>query len=169
MLLSIFSNPNIAHLIEFFCWMLGAFLIGLYSGKSIKSKKNTNNSISNVNELDDLNIVDDISKIRATKTFERGGKEMIQTVPTPKENNNGLNFNRIGVATFEDKDDLQKIKGIGKLIEEKLNAIDIFTFKQISNFNSDDIAKITKLISSLQGRIERDDWVGQAYKHLNKE
>jgi len=169
MLLSIFSNPNIAHLIEIFCWMLGAFLIGLYFGKSIKSKKITNNSISNVNELEDLNIVDDISKIRATKTFERGGKEMIQTVPTPKENNNGLNFNRIGVATFEDKDDLQKIKGIGKLIEEKLNAIGIFTFKQISNFNSDDIAKITKLISSLQGRIERDDWVGQAYKHLNKE
>ena len=169
MLLSIFSNPNIAHLIEIFCWMLGAFLIGLHFGKSIKSKKTTHKSISNVNELEDLNIVDDISKIRATKTFERGGKEMIQTVPKSKENNNGLNFNRIGVAVFEDKDDLQKIKGIGKLIEEKLNAIGIFTFKQISNFNSDDIAKITELISFLQGRIERDDWVGQAYKHLNEE
>lgn len=168
MLLSIFSNTNITHLIEIFCWMLGTFLIGLYFGRSIKSKKNINNLISNVNEPEDLNIVDDLSKIRATKTFERGGKEMEQTIPTNIINNE-LNFNHIGVASFENKDDLQKIKGIGNLIEKKLNAIGIFTFKQISNFNSSDIAKITDLISFLQGRIERDDWVGQAYKYLNEE
>jgi len=165
MFLSIFSNPNTAHLIEIFCWMLGAFLIGLFFGRFIKSKEK--NSIHNTtNEIhEDLNIVDDISKIRATQTFERGGVEMIKTVPL--ENQNGLNFNRIGVATFQDKNNLQQIKGIGISIEEKLNTIGIFTFKQISNFNSKDITKITNLIKNFPGRIQRDDWVGQAYNLLN--
>lgn len=164
MLLSIFSNPNTLHLIEIFFWILGAFLIGLFFGCNLKTKEN--NNLSNTKEHEDLNIVDDISKIRATKTFERGGREMIKTVPIDAHNK-GLNFNRIGMATIQDKNNLQQIKGIGPLIEEKLNAIGIFNFKQISNFNSKDITKITELIKFLQGRIERDDWVGQAYRLLN--
>ncbi|WP_299521648.1 hypothetical protein [uncultured Lutibacter sp.] len=165
MLLSIFSNPNTAHLIEIFCWMLGAFLIGLFFGRFIKSKEKKNTHNTNTEIQDDLNIVDDISKIRATQTFKRGGVEMLTTVPL--ENENGLNFNRIGTATFQEKDNLQQIKGIGTSIEEKLNNIGIFTFKQISNFNSKDITEITDLIKFFPGRIERDDWVGQAYSLLN--
>jgi len=167
MLLSIFSNSNVTHLIEIFFWMLGAFLIGLYFGRFIiKPKKNKSKATFKVNEHEDLNIVDDISKIRATKTFERGGKEMVKTVPVD-DYRNGLNFNRIGIASFETKNNLQKIKGIGESIEEKLNDIGIFNFKQISNFNSKDITKVTDLIKFFPGRIERDDWVGQAWKLLN--
>jgi len=36
---SIFSNPDITHLIEIFCWMFGAFLIGLFFGRLSKNKK----------------------------------------------------------------------------------------------------------------------------------
>jgi predicted flap endonuclease-1-like 5' DNA nuclease len=168
MLLSIFSNPNITHLIEIFFWMLGSFLIGLFFGRMIKTspKKNkASKAFENENE-DDSIIVDDVSKIRATKTFERGGKQMVPAVPIEIKKNNGLNFNRIGQATFEEKDDLQKIKGIGPSIEKNLNEIGIFTFKQISNFNSSDISKITELIATINGRIERDDWIGQAFKLL---
>ena len=94
---------------------------------------------------------------------------MIQSVPID-EYEKGLNFNRIGTASFDAKNNLQKIKGIGKSIEEKLNDIGIFKFKQISNFNSEDITKVTDLIKFFPGRIERDDWVGQAYEHItNKE
>ena len=168
MLLSIFSNPNVTHLIEIFFWMLGAFLIGLFFGRFInKPKKNKPKPTFEIEKHEDLNIVDDLSKIRATKTFERGGKEMVKTVPVD-DYRNGLNFNRIGASTFETKNNLQKIKGIGESIEEKLNDIGIFTFKQISNFNSKDITKITDLIKFFPGRIERDDWVGQAYELLNK-
>ena len=166
MLLSIFSNPNITHLAEIFFWMLGAFLIGLFFGRIIKTKEKKS-SYSKLEEYEDLNIVDDISKVRATKTFERGGKEMIKTVPIEVYSRE-LNFNRIGVATLKEKDNLQQIKGIGDKIEEKLNTIGIFTFKQISNFNSKDITKINKLIKLIQGRIERDDWIGQAYGLINK-
>lgn len=163
---SIFSNPNLAHLIEIFSWMLGAFLIGLFFGRLSKNKKKNANP-SNSAEYEDLNIKDDVPKIRATKTFERGGVEMIKSVP-PIVHQNGLNFNRIGTASISDKSNLQEIKGIGPSIEEKLNTIGIYTFKQISNFNSKDITKVTELIKFFPGRIERDDWVGQAYKVLNE-
>lgn len=164
MLLSIFSNPNIAHLIEIFSWMFGAFLIGLYFGRKIKSSKK-DNKLPEKETYDELNIIDAVPKIRATMTFERGGKEMLKTVPLDSFEN-GLNFKRIGIATLETKDSLQQLKGIGSAIEEKLNNIGIFTFKQISNFNSKDITKVTELIRFFPGRIERDDWVGQAFKKL---
>lgn len=167
MLLSIFSNSNVTHLFEIFFWMFGAFLIGLFFGRFInKPKKSKSKSTFEIDEHEDLNVADDISKIRATKTFERGGKEMVKTV-SANDDGKGLNFNRIGIGSFETKNNLQKIKGIGKSIEEKLNDIGIFTFKQISNFNSEDITKVTNLVKFFPGRIERDDWVGQAYEHLN--
>ncbi|AMC09875.1 hypothetical protein Lupro_00730 [Lutibacter profundi] len=166
MSLSIFSNPSIIHLLEIFFWMLGAFLIGLFFGK-IKAYRKKNSKPHNSDKYVDLNIKDDLSKIRATKTFERGGKKMIKTIPIDTYDR-GLNFNRIGFASIENKDNLKKIKGIGPSIEKKLNAIGIFTFEQISNFNSRDIAKITELIKFFAGRIERDDWVGQAFKLINE-
>ncbi len=166
MLLSIFSNPNTVHLIEFFFWLLSAFLIGLFFGRFIKTKEIKSHNNTNIVEHEDINIIDDISKIRATQTFKRGGVEMIGTVTSNPQN--GMNFNRIGLATSHDKDDLQLIKGIGVMVEEKLNDIGIFTFKQISNFNGKDIHRLTDLIKFFPGRIERDDWVGQAYNLLNE-
>ncbi len=166
MSLSIFSNPSIVHLLEIFCWMLGAFLIGLFFGQ-IKEYRKKNKKSFNSDKYVDLNIKEDLSKIRATKTFERGGKKMVKTIPIDTYNK-GLNFNRIGHASFENRDNLKRIKGIGQSIEAKLNAIGIFTFEQISNFNSRDIAKITELIRFFAGRIERDDWVGQAFKLTNE-
>jgi predicted flap endonuclease-1-like 5' DNA nuclease len=71
-------------------------------------------------------------------------------------------YNRIGVAKKEEADDLTVISGIGGWLEEKLNALDIFTFRQISNFSDVDIQTVTDTIGFLPGRIERDEWVEQA-------
>ncbi len=60
------------------------------------------------------------------------------------------------------RDDLQEIKGIGPFIEKKVNALGIYTFKQISLLNDEDISVITEAIKFFPGRIIRDDWVGQA-------
>ena len=54
------------------------------------------------------------------------------------------------------------IVGIGGWIKEKLNALDIFTFRQISNFNKDDVHVVTEAIEYFPGRIERDEWIHQA-------
>jgi len=161
---SIFANENIIHLLELFFWLLGAFLIGIYFGRLSKKEKVHQPFKEDTN--DHIDLADDISKIRATKTFERGGKETEKTV-VYETMNEGLNFDRIGKSSIQNKDNLQKIKGIGKTVEEKLNNIGIYSFKQITNFNAQDIQDITELTKLFSGRIERDDWIGQAYKLLN--
>ena len=71
---------------------------------------------------------------------------------------------RLGVNEFseKDKDDLKHISGIGPVIEKKLNAIGIFTFRQISEFTPDDINHVTSSIKFFPDRIGRDNWIGQA-------
>jgi len=65
-------------------------------------------------------------------------------------------------ANSGSKDDLKLIKGIGPFIEEKLNALGIYHFKQIASLNSDDVQKITDAIQFFPGRIDRDEWISQA-------
>lgn len=60
-----------------------------------------------------------------------------------------------------DADDLKKLSGVGPVLEKKLNALGITQFAQIVAFAADDIAKIDEALN-LKGRIERDDWLGQA-------
>jgi len=91
------------------------------------------------------------SKDRRTELFKR-----------ISERRKNIFYNRIGFAKKEDADDLTIISGIGGWIKEKLNVLDIYTFKQISNFNSEDVAAVTEAIEYFQGRIERDEWVLQA-------
>lgn len=71
-------------------------------------------------------------------------------------------YNRIGVAKKEEADDLTRISGIGGWIQEKLNLLDIYTFKQISNFTKEDVEAVTEAIEYFHGRIERDEWIPQA-------
>jgi|WetSurMetagenome_2_1015567.scaffolds.fasta_scaffold00654_4 predicted flap endonuclease-1-like 5' DNA nuclease len=73
-----------------------------------------------------------------------------------------LDYKSFGSAVEADKDDLKMISGIGPFIEERLHALDIFTFRQISKFTSQDIATINEAIEYFSGRIERDEWVAQA-------
>jgi predicted flap endonuclease-1-like 5' DNA nuclease len=73
-----------------------------------------------------------------------------------------LDYRSFGTATEEEKDDLKMISGIGPFIEERLHALDIFTFRQISKFTAQDIDTINDAIEYFSGRIERDEWVAQA-------
>ena len=73
-----------------------------------------------------------------------------------------LNFDRIGHATAANADDLKEIIGIGPFLERKLHSLGIFTFRQVSNFTKEDISKVNEIIEFFPGRIERDNWVGQA-------
>lgn len=61
-----------------------------------------------------------------------------------------------------EKDDLTLIVGIGPFLEKKLNELGIYTFEQISTFDAEAITRVTRDIGYFAGRIERDDWMGQA-------
>ena len=70
--------------------------------------------------------------------------------------------NQIARATADERDDLKQINGIGPFIEEKLNDLGIYTFEQISQLDGDMTETLTTAIEFFPGRIDRDDWVGQA-------
>ncbi len=69
-------------------------------------------------------------------------------------------------ATADQKNDLTEIKGIGSFLEKKLNLLGIYTFDQISRFDANLIENVTTAIEFFPGRIDRDDWVGQAKRLL---
>jgi large subunit ribosomal protein L19 len=62
-------------------------------------------------------------------------------------------------------DNLTQIKGLTPELAERLNGLGVIKFEQIANFSDDDLANVDEALS-LEGRIERDDWVGQAQRLL---
>ena len=58
-------------------------------------------------------------------------------------------------------DDLKLIKGVGKVLEGKLNDAGIFHFWQVAALKADQITELEEEMS-FPGRITRDDWVSQA-------
>lgn len=65
-------------------------------------------------------------------------------------------------ARQAEKDDLTLIDGIGPFLEKKLNDAGVFSYEQIAAWEKADIDRITKAIQFFEGRIEKDNWVGQA-------
>jgi predicted flap endonuclease-1-like 5' DNA nuclease len=78
----------------------------------------------------------------------------------------GINFDRIGSAAAESKDNLQLVNYITAFDEAKLNALGIFKYSQIANFNKTDVKLVNKLIEIEEGRIANEDWITQA-NYLN--
>ena len=58
-------------------------------------------------------------------------------------------------------DDLKRIRGIGLLIERKLNALGISSYEQIANWTADDVSTVNAKLE-FKGRIERENWIEQA-------
>jgi predicted flap endonuclease-1-like 5' DNA nuclease len=58
-------------------------------------------------------------------------------------------------------DDLKQISGIGPGIEKTLHGLGIYHFRQIAQFTPDNVAWIDQRLR-FRGRIEREDWIGQA-------
>jgi predicted flap endonuclease-1-like 5' DNA nuclease len=79
-----------------------------------------------------------------------------------------IDFATLGVASASDRDDLQIIKGIGPFIEEKLNALGIFTFEQVSKMTAKIEEEVNIAIEFFPGRVKRDEWAKQA-KQLHKD
>ena len=66
------------------------------------------------------------------------------------------------------KDDLKRTKGIGPFIEEKLNALGIYTFLQVSKMDADLEDQVNIAIEFFKGRVKRDKWVDQSKEFLKE-
>ena len=64
-------------------------------------------------------------------------------------------------APARELDDLKRIKGIGLVIEKKLQEMGITRYEQIARLTPDDVARISAQLE-FQGRIERENWIEQA-------
>ena len=73
-----------------------------------------------------------------------------------------IDFTTLGVASVDNRDDLQTIKGVGPFIEEKLNALGIYTFEQVGNMTPKIEEEVNKAIEFFPGRVKRDEWARQA-------
>ena len=73
------------------------------------------------------------------------------------------------IVSDRDKDALTNIEGIGDFLEKKLNSIGVFSYEDIANWTPGRIDEVTGKIGYIPGRIEKDNWVGQAALLLQKE
>ena len=97
----------------------------------------------------------------------RGGMKISWT---EKEGNKLLGIKGISRifsgAIITVSDDLKKIKGVGPFIEDKLNTLGIFTFKQVARMTPELEDKVNVAIEFFPGRIRRDKWANQASDFL---
>lgn len=64
-------------------------------------------------------------------------------------------------AGGERQEDLKRIRGVGVLIERRLNALGIRSYEQIANWTKADIDSVSAQLD-FKGRIERENWIEQA-------
>ncbi|MEJ0031410.1 MAG: hypothetical protein WDO15_14005 [Bacteroidota bacterium] len=73
----------------------------------------------------------------------------------------------------DERDDLTEIKGIGPAFQKKLNVLDIYTYRQLSELSGESVERLAEIIEVFPERIHRDNWIGQAtrlyMKKLGKE
>jgi predicted flap endonuclease-1-like 5' DNA nuclease len=68
---------------------------------------------------------------------------------------------RASLRPAGDLDDLKRIRGIGVLIEKKLNSLGVTHYEQVANWTGADIERISRILD-FKGRIERENWIEQA-------
>jgi predicted flap endonuclease-1-like 5' DNA nuclease len=116
----------------------------------------------------------------AVKKAEMAGKNVEQfTEEIEKEKREDLILERIGQrrgsldwtkigANFQGKnpDDLTMINGIDEFTEKKLNSLGIFTYEQISNFDSETSREVNDSLELLPGKIAELAWTKQALTML---
>lgn len=59
-------------------------------------------------------------------------------------------------------DDLQRISGIGPVIEQQLAELGVTTYRQIARFSEDDIERVGRHLDVFPDRVRREKWVQQA-------
>jgi hypothetical protein len=83
---------------------------------------------------------------------EKYGTEFVQVDPV---------YGVVFTERPEHVDELTKIRGIGAVNLERLNAQGVYRFQQIVDWSEQTIENFNSLLG-FKGRIQREDWVGQA-------
>ena len=109
--------------------------------------------------------IDGISRGQGESGFDIGASENPMGEELPANANEpaaevGEPFERLA-APRGAPDDLSKLSGVGPQLEKKLNDAGIYHYWQVAAMQADDAAKLDAELK-LNGRIQRDGWIGQA-------
>lgn len=117
-----------------------------------------------INKLEQENTVlqEDLQKISQSRNSTPDSMGIYSPSVFSQPRNAEVVGGRINVDENIEKDDLTLINGVGPFLERQLNEAEIYTYRQISNWNRKDVDEITRKIGFFPGRIEQDNWVGQA-------
>lgn len=65
-------------------------------------------------------------------------------------------------STPPEVDDLTKIRGVGKVLEQRLNQLGIFSYSQLASLSEQDVDRVQGQLQTIPGRMRRDGWVSSA-------
>jgi predicted flap endonuclease-1-like 5' DNA nuclease len=168
-------------LTQMFLYMLGAFLLGLFLGWIIWSRRNR---VDNSGEIDNVRaqlvqsgrerealrlerdrLKADLDACAAARRDLEARLAEMRTIPAPVAPPAPVRLVETPppppAPRAPVKDDLKRIRGIGRVNEARLNDMGITSFAQISAWSPADEARIGDLLQ-FEGRIEREEWVAQA-------
>jgi len=74
----------------------------------------------------------------------------------------------LNIAAATVKDDLQVVKGIGPVMEGKLNDFGVYSYEQLGRLKAADIETLATTLGSFPDRIDRDKWVSQSKRLFKK-
>jgi predicted flap endonuclease-1-like 5' DNA nuclease len=165
-------------LTQMFLYMLGAFLLGLFLGWIIWSRRKQ----ADTGELDNVRaqlvqsgrerealrlerdrLKADLDACAAARRDLEARLAEMRSIPAPVAAPAPVRLVETPppAPRAPVKDDLKRIRGIGRVNEARLNEMGITSFAQIAAWSPADEARIGDLLQ-FEGRIEREEWVAQA-------
>ena len=104
------------------------------------------------------------SKLKESKNTKNNQEEKVLDTSTSKNEELLDNVNKPELLTEArggKKDNLTLVKGIGKVLEERLNNLGIYHFDQIASWSATEQSWMDERMS-FPGRVEREEWVKQS-------
>ena len=132
----------------------------------------------------DNDLAEDMDSVQALDEYDDLGgslaNETLNDQTDPGDLNQAFEFGALDEDTIDSNDtatlfdpvsqhdDLQQIFGIGPLTEKALNELGITSYSQLAELKEHEIQRIADALQIGPGRIERDNWVGNARRQLEE-
>ena len=100
-----------------------------------------------------------------TEEMEREKREGL-IIERVTKRGDSLDWSKIGISEGNNPDDLTLINGIEEFTQRKLNALGIFTFRQIANIDSKAGKEVNDALELLPGKVAELAWAQQAITML---
>jgi predicted flap endonuclease-1-like 5' DNA nuclease len=154
-------------LLEIIVYLLIAGLIGFVLGwmlRDNKAKTTVDKETSTPNEETEKR--EEPKKEKEITPKEKSQQSKTQTTTVEKTVEKSVETESASKKTAteaqkKEKDELTLIKGIGPVLEKKLNNLGIYYFDQISSWSEEEQASIGVQLSFAK-KVEREEWVKQA-------